>query len=222
MYRLLFIDELKDEFNEFKDYIEEKTSQEKIEIVTLLPLETLDEMIEEIVSIKPDAIISDFMLNEYKEDIQYNIPYDGVELVQGFLKIREGFPCFVLTSFDDNAIKKCEDVNIVYIKGILHGSEEKANSKANFLERIENQILHYRKKMEETETRLLELIKKGEITSLDVYEMQELIELDTLVEKNLDKESQIPLKLKEEFDSDKLKNLIEKVDLLNKKLNNGE
>jgi hypothetical protein len=31
------------------------------------------------------------------------------------------FPCFILTSFDSEAVTQGEDVNIVYIKGLMNG-----------------------------------------------------------------------------------------------------
>ena len=99
----------------FLDYVENTNASDKIEVIIEYPQETKEEMIDSIIKINPDAVITDFMLNEYKETIKYNVPYNGVELVKSFVELREGFPCFVLTSFDDNAIRQSEDVNIVYV-----------------------------------------------------------------------------------------------------------
>lgn len=222
MYKLIFIDEEKEALDEFKDYIDSKQKQNKFEIVLMLPRESLEEMVDEIISFKPDAIITDFMLNEYKIDVKYNVAYNGVDLVKKIFEKREDFPCFVLTSFDDNAIKESDDVNIVYIKGILHGAEEKANSKANFVERIINQISHYKNKMENNEKRLLNLIRQSEERELNAFEEQEMLNLDTLIEKNLDRDSQIPDHLKGRANQEKLSELIDKVEKLNQKIEDGE
>ena len=93
---------------------------------------------------------------------------------------------------DDDAVGQSEDVNIVYIKGILHGTEKETKAKANFLDRVKNQILHYRTKLDNAEKRLLELLKKGESQELDASEEEEIVLLDGLIEKALDKESVVP------------------------------
>jgi hypothetical protein len=46
-----------------------------------------------------------------------NISFDGLELVKEILDETPQFPCFILTSFDSEAVTQGEDVNIVYIKG---------------------------------------------------------------------------------------------------------
>ncbi|MEQ8471055.1 MAG: hypothetical protein RIC35_07715 [Marinoscillum sp.] len=218
MYRILFIDEEQDDIEYFKDYIEAKDVSNSFEVIATYPSGNLVEMLDVIWSSHVDAIITDFMLNEIKENIKYNVPYNGVELVREVLSRREDFPCFVMTAFDDDAVGESEDVNIVYIKGILHGTEKETKAKANFLDRVKNQILHYRAKLESAENRLLELIKKSEKNELDAGEEEEMVHLDSLIEKSLDKESVVPKIIKEKKESDSLSDLLNKVDLLTKRL----
>ena len=218
MFRILFIDEEQDDIDSFKDYIEEKDTDGSFEVISTFPLGGLDEMLDEIFSQHVDAVITDFMLNEIKEDIKYNVPYNGVELVREISSKREDFPCFVMTAFDDDAVGQSEDVNIVYIKGILHGTEKETKAKANFLDRVKNQILHYRTKLENAEKRLLELLKKSETQELDATEEEEVVFLDGLIEKSLDKESVVPKIVKEKKESDSLSDLLSKVDALTKRL----
>lgn len=220
MYKLLFIDEENDDIEDFIDYIEEKDLEDLFEVKSIYPLDSLENMIEEIISIHPDAIVTDFMLNEIKTSIKYNVPYNGTELVKAFSEIREDFPCFVLTSFDDQAVSESDDVNIVYIKGILHGSEKDTKAKANFLDRVKNQIIHYQVKLEKAEFRLLELIKKSENAFLDAPEKDELLRLDTLIENALDKKNNISKTAKSELQSEPLSELLKKVDELTKTLKN--
>src|ERR1700692_4805494 len=104
MYKILFIDEQSTDIDDFKDYVEAANTKENFTVDAEFPLEDIAEMIQLIIKHNPDAIVTDFMLNEYKENIKYNVPYNGVQLVREFISIREGFPCFVMTSFDDNAI----------------------------------------------------------------------------------------------------------------------
>ncbi|WP_422358910.1 hypothetical protein [Reichenbachiella sp.] len=218
MFRILFIDEEQDDIDSFKDYIEEKDIDGNFEVISSFPLGGLDEMLDEIFSQHVDAVITDFMLNEIKEDIKYNVPYNGVDLVREISSKREDFPCFVMTAFDDDAVGQSEDVNIVYIKGILHGTEKETKAKANFLDRVKNQILHYRTKLDNAEKRLLELLKKGESQELDAAEEEEIVLLDGLIERALDKESVVPKIVKEKKESDSLSDLLDKVDSLTKRL----
>jgi hypothetical protein len=217
MYKILFIDEQQGDIDDFKDYVDATTTTEQIEVVAEYPLESLDEMIELILKHNADAVITDFMLNEYKETIKYNVPYNGVQLVKELTSIREGFPCFVMTSFDDNAIKESEDVNIVYIKDILHNSEKATNAKANFLERVESQINHYKSKIQEAEKELYRLVEIRNAGKATIDEENEIIRLDHLVEIAIDKKSSIPEQYKSLSNTDRLNQILSKVDdLLNK------
>jgi len=222
MYKLLFIDEQQGDIDDFKDYVEKSTSKENIHIESEFPLEDLDEMIDVIFGHNPDALITDFMLNEYKETIKYNVPYNGVELVNKILEIREGFPCFVITSFDDDAVKISEDVNIVYIKGILHGAEDKIQAKATFIDKIGSQIEHYKSRLQLSEARLSELLQKRIDGTASLPEEKEIIELDSFLEKAIDKRHSIPKEFKELSNLSKLDSILSKVDQLLNKSTNGK
>jgi DNA-binding NarL/FixJ family response regulator len=222
MYRILFVDEQQEDIDIFKDYIEEKDSEGNFEVLSMYPLESLEKMIEEIMNMHIDAVITDSSLNEYKENIDYNVSYDGTQLVEKIMNEREDFPCFVLTSFDDEAIGKSEDVNIVYIKGILHGTEKDTKAKANFLDRLKHQIIHYRSKLDRAENRLIELLKKSEKEKLNAAEEEEVLRLDSFIEKALDKKSLVPEIMKKNTESESLLNLLKAVDDLKKKLTSNE
>ena len=222
MYKILFIDEQKSDIDEFKDYVDQSNTKENFTVESEFPLEDITEMIQLIVKHNPDAIVTDFMLNEYKEDIDYNVPYNGVQLVREFTSVREGFPCFVMTSFDDNAIKESEDVNIVYIKDILHGSEGKTQAKANFLVRVESQIVHYKSKIQDAENELLRLLQLRNEGKATMEEENELIRLDHFLEVSIDKKSSIPAEFKSLSNTDKLEAMLSKVDELLKKVEDGQ
>jgi DNA-binding NarL/FixJ family response regulator len=221
-YKLLLIDEEKDTFDDFKDYLDISTTKDKIEVIEVYPLEELQEMIELIFKINPDAIITDFRLNEMKTDINYNVPYDGVELVEEFLKFRQGFPCFVLTAFDDLAVSASDDVNKVYIKNILHNNKEESKAKAKFLDRVINQIEHYQTKIKEAEAELIELIKLRKSGKANITNENRIIELDSFLESVIDRKSSIPPEFKKLSNDERLNDLLSKVDAILKKVNNGQ
>lgn len=222
VYKILLIDEEKDTFDDFKDYLDISSTKDNIEVLVQYPLGNLEEMIELIFKINPDAIITDFRLNEMKTDIDYNVPYDGVELVEEFLKFRQGFPCFVLTAFDDLAVSASEDVNKVYIKNILHNNKEESKSKAKFLDRVINQIEHYQNKIKNAEFELFDLLKVREAGKASISDENRIIELDGFLESVIDRKSSIPPEYKNLSNDDRLSELLNKVDTLLKKVDNGE
>lgn len=219
MYRIVFVDEQTDDIDAFKDYVEEKNTKEPFEVIAEYPTPELDEMIDLIFSHNPDAIVVDYMLNENKETIKYNVPYNGVELIENILDIREAFPCFVMTSFDDDAINEIEDVNKIYIKGILHKSEAEMNAKASFLERVQSQINHYRGKIDNAEQRLLELLEKRKQGTATIDEEDDIIRLDQFLEKALDKRAAIPEDYKTLSNTKKLDSILTTMNELLKKVN---
>lgn len=218
MYRILFIDEEQETFDYFLDYVDNYSSKEKIEVVTLFPLESKEETIEEIFKINPDAVITDFMLNDIKTDIRHNVPYNGVELMESLLEVREDFPFFVLTSFDDVAVSESDDVNKIYTKNILHNNKEESKAKAKFLDRVLHQIIHYKSKLEDSQKELIELIELRNSGKATIADEEKLIKLDDFLERSIDKRSSIPENYKNLSNFDRLGKLIEKVDTLLKKV----
>jgi hypothetical protein len=217
MYKILFIDEEKTTLEDFEEFVDKSSSKANIESITMFPLSELDEMVESIIKISPDAIISDYRLNELKTDIKYTVKYNGVDLVEEFQTIRNHFPCFVLTAVDDEAVNSSDDVNIVYVKNLLYNKDE-GNAKASFLERVISQIEHYKNRIENYKNELADLIeirKKGEA---DISIESRIIELDDFLEKSIDGKSVIPPEFKTLSNSNKLDNMLSKVDQLLKKL----
>lgn len=217
MYKILFIDEEDDAIDDFKDYADETTTSEQILIVAEFPQPTLEEMIQTIIKINPDAIITDFMLNEKKTSIKYGVEYNGIDLVKNFTSKRDGFPCFVMTSFDDDAVKESDDVNIVYIKEILH-SEKSSNVKASFLEKVVSQIAHYRSRIESCENELKALIELRNNGKANISDENRIIALDQFLEQSIDRQSSIPMEFKELSNTNRLNEILLKVDNLLSKI----
>lgn len=213
-YKILFIDEEQEALDDFLDYIEASTQKGSITAITQLPLGDLNEMLDCIIKINPDAIITDFKLNDSRESISYNVPYNGTELVQAFQSIRDSFPCFVMTAFDDLAISEGEDVNIVYIKNILYKNEKESKAKAQFLDRVLCQISHHKSKIKDAEDELQKLIELRQSGQANINDEKRLIELDHFLENSIDKRSSIPEDFKTISNSDKLSDLISAVDKL--------
>ena len=217
MYKILFIDEEKDTLEDFEEFVENFSSKVELKPYTSLPLATKEEMIEYIIKLGPDALVTDFRLNEMKKDIKFNVPYNGVDLVEEFQSIRNYFPCFVLTALDDEAVNQSDDVNIVYIKNILYNKEE-GNAKAKFLDRVIGQIEHYKSRIENSKNELAELVLVRNSGEADIEIENRIIELDDFLEKSIDAKSSIPPEFKTLSNSKRLDSILNKVDQLLKKI----
>lgn len=217
MYKILFIDEEKDTLEDFEEFVENFPSKVELKPLISLPLASKDEMIEYIIKLAPDALVADFRLNEMKNDIKHNIPYNGVDLVEEYQSIRNHFPCFVLTALDDEAVNQSDDVNIVYIKNILYNKEE-GNAKAKFLDRVLGQIEHYKSRIENAKKELDELVNLRKIGKANIDIENRIIELDDFLEKSIDAKNSIPSEFKTLSNSNRLDSILNKVDELLKKI----
>ena len=218
MIKILFIDEEKNAHDDFLYYVHNHHSYSK-EIIPeeMFPNAELGQMLEDILDCHPDVVITDFKLNEHKESIQYNVPYNGVDLVKSLSSRRKDFPCFIITSFDDEAIPQSDDVNIVYVKNLL-SQENTENAKVTFLDKVIEQVRHYRSKIERAEKELFELIAKRDKKVASATDEARLIELDSFLENSINRRYAVPPEFKSLSNVERLSNLIEKIDELQLKL----
>lgn len=215
-YRIIFIDEEKEQQEWFEEYIDNH-KKDDVCVISIFPVLSIDDMISTLDEQAPDAIIVDFMLNDIKEDIKYNVPYTGVDIVREYRYKRPEFPCFILTSKDEDALNVSSDVNLIYIKGLLN--EEKDVLKVSFYDRVTRQIKAYRNSIDNAQLEIEKLVEKRRKGRTSSQEDQRLIELDNFIEKSLDRESAIPDEMKKPENIDKLSSMVAKLDELLNKLN---
>lgn len=214
-YKVLFIDEEKSQHDEFLDYMDAATG--KLEVKCLFPEPNLDKMIMSIEENYPDAIITDYLLNDIKSDIKYNVNYNSVELVTQYRDIRPNFPCFVITSYDDDAVADTEDVNLVYVKLLL--TKEDKNVKSKFHEKVYSQIQKYKTSIANAQKELTELLEKRASGTISLHEEQQIVDLDDFLERSLDNYQALPQEMKSLSNIKKMSSIIDKVDELLKKIN---
>lgn len=210
-YKIAYIDESKEEIEKFQRFC-----YPTFEVLPIYPSPAIEETISDILEAHVDAVISDFEFSEQASDIKY----EGTDLISLLLSKREGFPVFIFTSYEDEAIRKSDDVNIIYEKGEKYLDDGKGNISKNIklLERIKLQIEKYKHKLEKDENRLVELIYISKNRNLDALEQEELKALDSKIEKALDKESRISNILRDDKEASELSELLKKVDELAKSL----
>lgn len=199
-YKVAYIDEMDSDIRSFKRSVLLRAN-EKFEVVAIKPKAEIKETVSVIFENFVDAVVADFRLSEEDPTIHYN----GSDLIKEILNIREDFPVFILTSFEDDAVDKGFDVNIVYEKIDVQETSK-------FFDKVILQIKKYKAKIESAELRILELSDKRKNDLLSNSEEQELLELDSLVEKSLDKKSKLPIDLKISSNSKRLEELLTKAD----------
>lgn len=214
-YKLVFIDEEKDQHNDFKDYMDAAGDQFVLEC--LYPEPDMESMINRLEECHPDAIVSDFLLNDIKEDIQYNVSYNGAELVQEYRAMRPDFPCFVITSHDNDAVPEVDDVNLVYVKGLLTDGEK--NNKVKFYDKIKAQIDKYKSAISVAQKEFNELLDKRKAGTMDMIDEERLVDLDNYLEKSLDNHTALPSQLKSSDNLRRMTSALDDIESLLSKLN---
>lgn len=216
---IVFVDEQSSEHERFQRLFWPETKSNQVRITTLIPLQTLDEMIDEILAQKPDALVVDWFLNDIKEnfDVNYDVEYFGSNLIQNFLEIRKGFPCFIATSLDENASKEEStfDVNMIYSKHPSFDTTETIEHSLTFKERVLLQISKYHALINLKENRFEELLdKKRDNNDLSHDEEVEIRELDSFLEAAIDNRAKTPEDLKEITNTKRLDSLLDRVNNL--------
>ena len=213
-YKIVFIDEEIDQQEMFVRHF--KSMCPESILMCEFPLKTVEEMRDRIWSLCPDAIVTDFRLSEIRSGVNYTVKYNGIDLLKAIREQREDFPCFVITSFDDQAVDVSDDVNLVYDKSRLDTRGE--NEKVTFAARVTQQIDKYRFRVENARIELKGLIDKRLSGDANVYNERRIIELDTFLEKALGAQSSVPPELKTLSNLDRLNKLLKKVDELLKRI----
>jgi len=203
-FKVAYVDEAPAEVRKFQRY-----ARNYFDVVPITPKSEPNDTVDEILENHVDAVVSDFDLSDQDPTIHYN----GAKLVSQILEQRELFPVFILTSFEDDAVSKGDDVNIIYEKSEYNNGER-------FLERVKNQIEKYQHRIEENEKKLLDLIEEGKKRNLLAPEEDELKRLDKFIERALDKPSALPDVVREGQEGGHLIELLQQVDDLAKKLSN--
>lgn len=161
-------------------------------VETIVPPNTIDELVRFVDESGVQAVIVDHNLSEKAPDVTY----DGVDAINAIQRRRQTFPVFVLTSYDDKAIAEADDVNYVYPKSVMLPNKVRASEKITFNDRIDTQITHYLNRLESAEVELEKLIKIANERALTGYEEERMIELDTLLSDEMDRTLDVPKQVK--------------------------
>lgn len=177
---IVYVDEDQDAREDF--YIDGKQTSMFNEILILSPYPKIQDMVDFLLELKFEALISDFRLSDASP-----IEYNGSQLVDAFLEVRKGFPCFIRTSYDNEALHAANDVNRVYSKS----EQAEEQTKRSIFERINLQVHRHRKAVYDwcEELHYLLSIDRSELTALQI---DRIIDLDAQVEAYIGADDSIP------------------------------
>jgi len=204
-HKIVYVDEESKEIRVFQ-----RKFSNDFEVIGLLPKKELDVLIEAIFDSGANAVVTDFKLAEYRTDVKYPVPYDGANLVQAIREIRQGFPCFILTSFDGDAIKESEDVNLIYPKDAL----DQQIGNTTLQEKVRVQIEHYNALIKQSSVDFHLLTEKAARGSLTEKDEARLVELDSLLERAYNAKGAVPKAAKQAAGIEKLGELLKSTDEL--------
>jgi len=169
-YRIAYIDEDKGWINTFYHTFKNDFDITRIEVNSESSVESIFVKLQES---DLDAIVTDYLLEENAE-----VPFNGNKIVEEIKRIRPHFPIVMLTSYPTQAIGHTDDVHIIYSKDILTVENDKDQEELDiFKTKIQSNISNYYKKIEDTNTRIEQLIEKRNNQGLDIAEEEELTKL---------------------------------------------
>lgn len=210
-YKILFIDEQREAHRDFITKLI-RQNRDRFEGFFEYPRGTLQEMMDVITEINPDAILTDFALNVHKsENVPDHIEYDGNDLAKEIKYRRSNFPTFITTSLSSDAATHGADALIVFDKSHFGDIPDTSNSNEQELtlaDRIFYSISRYKQQVDEWSTEFDQLFELKESRPLTEPEESRLIELDNYLESSLDRKSMLPESMKQTSSLQKLEELI--------------
>ena len=144
------------------------------QVTFLVPASTLDETIEMILEHHCKVLITDYRLADHKADVEFS----GTDLIRAFQARFAHFPCFVTTSFAEEAANEALDVNLIFPKSDFLDRGEAEASELPFFFRVRRKIAEYDAYVSRIDAQYRELSEKSEKQNLSANETQNLIELE--------------------------------------------
>lgn len=165
------------------------------EVKSLEPSQELDDMIGQINELNPEAVITDYRLNEYMAGITYS----GIDLVAALQQRHKGFPCFVTTGFANDAAGEAAstvDINTIYAKSETQVTNTDSENTLPFFRRVRLKVEAYHALLQRLEDEHGALRAKLEASNLSPAETERLLAIDGELEAMLGAQHSLPADLK--------------------------
>jgi len=179
-YSFAYVDEDKDAREDFANDAHLAGFEEnEITVVDPDKYQELDEMVEYLLQLRVDALITDYDLTQFS-----TVNYTGNDLINCILQKLPEFPCFVRTNYESKAVGTTSDVNRIYSKLNKDKETNGEDEPVSFFDRVKRQIQGYRSTIEKRQAKLFELLEiPNEI--LTPSQIEQILELDDFLEKSV-------------------------------------
>lgn len=177
---IAYVDEQKDERDNF--FNDAYDSDLFGEIYLIEPNPDINDTLAELLGLKIEALVTDFNFSGGPP-----IGYSGEDLAKKFLSVRKEFPCFIRTSWEEEAFNAASDVNRVYSKDI---SKDKIIGRILF-DRIVLQIESYKRQIENWTSKLDKLMAIAP-SDRNAADIELIIELDGKLESSIGADLGLP------------------------------
>ena len=178
----------------------------KLNLCPISVEKTSEEIIEEIIEKKLDAVIVDYDFTSFAVTTN-----NGIVIANKIKEKFSEFPLFILTAFEDRLFQhETFDAYQVYNYDNYINNEDATKE---FHSRIIEQILKSKKQIKRWEQELIEL-KRIPFERLNAELTAKIIDLDNKIEKSIDGHSSISPKTKQDLFSGGIQKLLEQADKL--------
>jgi DNA-binding NarL/FixJ family response regulator len=205
--RLIYIDEDADDIVYFQQFVD---GHFNVDVIHIENDAVLEEVVDEIMNTPPDAVITDFMLNE-----KARVAFNGQALIDSLQERNRHLPCFLLTSHPPDAIEATHDARIVQAKAVMMGENDELGKL--FRSQIAKIIIDHKVKLAQAEEELDRLVSMPAETRT-AQDRERIIQLDRYIEEHGVGVKVLPDEIKDEKSIELLTKLVSRVDeLLGKK-----
>jgi len=203
--KIIYIDEDSDDIELFQQFIDDKFE------LTIIKIENdneIDAVVDEILSIDGDAVITDYLLTE-----KARVKFDGQALIEAIQARNMHLPCFLLTSHAPDALNATHDARLVQSKSIPFGGRDLDEHKNLFIMLIDKVIKNFKsnRDLARQEFDTLSAIDADQLTAV---QKQRLIQLDNILDSYGFAKAPLPDELKEEKHLVLLAKLVNDIDVL--------
>lgn len=182
----------------------DRYSNVRFEVLEIPLYADMNDIAEYIIDEKIDALLIDYNLASYA-----TVPYTGVQLARYIQERFMEFPLFILTSYEDELYE--QEVFDVYQIFDFERYLSEPQERVELHYKLIQQVVKYHKQLELWKKEIESLLpQKGQSAAID----KRILELDSKLEKSIDGHAAIPDEVKNDLKSNKLDELIDKIDLL--------
>lgn len=203
--KVIYIDEDPDDILYFQEFMD---GHFDVETIIIENDSQLDDVVDEILNSPPDAVVTDFMLNE-----KATVGFNGQALIELLQERNKHLPCFLLTSHAPDALDATHDARLVQTKAVILGSDE---LKSLFRKQISKVIESHKVKLKMAEDEYYQLTSYPP-SELNAHQRKRVIELDGYLEEHGMSSNTMPDEIKDERSIELLTELVNQVDAILKK-----